>query len=214
MDKIRNAQNGDSDINSVALSTSTVGTCMSTVIELENAVFIYHIESSDFIASDTCSITDAHAFLMAIFKKVYRLDKKPVFKKVYLIGGLNTDQYVKLKNEIDRIGEDPSIITNENRTARSDSFYLFINSIKMNLIDFNIKSKTLHGTNKRPYDNDSPNDYIMDCTVIYDRSFTPYIFAVYQFGGREHQMNCIRYHSLLLGIYVIDQVDDSKSNSP
>ncbi|CAF1470206.1 unnamed protein product [Adineta steineri] len=74
----------------------------------------------------------------------------------------------------------------------------------MNLIDFNIKSKTPHSTNKRPWNNDSPNDYIMDCTVIYDRSFTPYIFTVYQFGGPEHQMECIRHQSLLLGTYVID----------
>ncbi|CAF4051209.1 unnamed protein product [Adineta steineri] len=100
-------------------------------------------------------------------------------------------------------GEDPSIIVNENRTAPSDNFYLFINSIKMNLIDFNIKPKTPHGTNKRPCDNDSPNDYIMDCAIIYDRSFTPYIIAVYQFGGREHEMDCIRHHSLLLGIFVV-----------
>ncbi|CAF0879760.1 unnamed protein product [Adineta steineri] len=79
----------------------------------------------------------------------------------------------------------------------------------MNLIDFNIKPKTPHGTNKRPWDNDSPDDYIMDCTIIYDRSFTLYIFAGSQFGGPEHQMEYIRHPSLLLGIYVIDQVDDS-----
>ncbi|CAF1509319.1 unnamed protein product [Adineta steineri] len=185
MDKFRNVQNGNSNINPVVLSTSGIATCMSTVIELENTVFICHIESSDFIASDTCSIIDAHAFFNGNIQE-----------------RLNDNQCIKLKNEIDRIREDSSITANGNRTAPFDHFYLFINSIKMNLIEFNIKPKTPHGTNKRPWDNDNPNDYIMDCTVIYDRSRSPHIFAVYQFGGQEHQVECIRRHSLLLGIYV------------
>ncbi|CAF3665184.1 unnamed protein product [Adineta steineri] len=205
MNKIRNVQNGYSNIDSVILSTSGVASCISAVIELENTVFIYHVQASDCSASDTCSTTGGHLFLMKIFDEVCMLDKEAAFKKVYLIGGLNDDQYIKLKNEIDQIREDHHSMTmNENPTVPPDNFHIFIDAIQMNLIGFNLQPKTQHGTNKKPCDNDSPHDYIMDCTIIYDRSSAPHIFAVYQFGGQEYQMNCVRHNSLLLGTYVIN----------
>ncbi|CAF1141882.1 unnamed protein product [Adineta ricciae] len=80
--------------------------------------------------------------------------------------------------------------------------------IKLNLIGFNTQRKTFEGGNKEEQDDDNPNDFVFDCTVVYDRSSIPTTLAVWQYGGREHEMLSNRSDKLLLAIYQVDTISD------
>jgi hypothetical protein len=123
-------------------------------------------------ATKTCTVIDAQNFLMKIFNNLYELDAFPIIKNVVLIGGWNNIGYMQLRNQINTIHEDYE------GTLSDNSFHQFVRSIKLNLIGFNMPSKETNGKNKEPNDDDDPNDYIVDCTIVYDRSSTSSTFTI------------------------------------
>ncbi|CAF5060406.1 unnamed protein product [Rotaria sp. Silwood1] len=78
----------------------------------------------------------------------------------------------------------------------------YVNIIKFDW--FNLKSTTARGNSNEANDNDNPNYYTFDCTIVYDRWSTPSIFAIWQYGGREYEMYSDRCESLLPAIYETD----------
>ncbi|CAF5103075.1 unnamed protein product, partial [Rotaria sp. Silwood1] len=56
---IRNVQVNAHDIDTLALSTSGVASCIAVVVVLEDKIFIDHLSPENFNASATCSIDDA-----------------------------------------------------------------------------------------------------------------------------------------------------------
>ncbi|CAF1141722.1 unnamed protein product [Adineta ricciae] len=122
-------------------------------------------------------------------------------QKTYLIGGWKNNQYKKLRDQIDSLCSNPSSVM-DYKYASSCSFYSFIDSIKLNLNTFNLPQKSPDDRVKND-DDDDPNDYIMDCTIIFGRS-SDSVLVIYQYDGREHEMNSDKHQSLLLGTYVIN----------
>ena len=86
------------------------------------------------------------------------------------------------------------------------NFDRFVSSIKLNLIGYNTQCKTFEGRNKEEQDDDNPNDFVFDCTVVYDRSSIPAALAVWQYGGREDEMRSNRSDELLLAIYQVNTI--------
>ncbi|CAF1467897.1 unnamed protein product [Didymodactylos carnosus] len=74
-----------------------------------------------------------------------------------------------------------------------------------NLISFNLPVKTLDGKDKEEDEDDNSNDYVVDATIIYDRSSNPHTFVIGQYVGREDQMTTDRNDSLLQVIYKFDR---------
>ncbi|CAF4682334.1 unnamed protein product [Rotaria sp. Silwood2] len=203
METIKNVSIGDFDIDSIVLGTTGVSSCIAAIVELENKVFIYHVDPKSFNATSTCSRTDAHTFLMNIFNHLYQLiDSFSIIKNVCLIGGWKNIGYMILRNQVDIIREDYTKTMNQNRTLLHNNFHRFVNAIKLNLIGFNIPPKAENGINNEPNDDDSPYDYIFGCTIVYGRSSSSSTFAIWQYGGQEHEMSSDRRESLLLAIYV------------
>ena len=79
------------------------------------------------------------------------------------------------------------------------SFDTFVKKIVLNLIGFNLPEKKSNGKNKDEDDDDRPDDYIFDCTFIYERS-TVSKFIIYQYGGREVDMDANLNISLLKAV--------------
>ncbi|CAF1192597.1 unnamed protein product [Adineta ricciae] len=73
-----------------------------------------------------------------------QMDPQAIPKRIYLLGSYYNINYMQLRNQ--------------NRL------------IKLNLIGFNTQRKTFEGGNKEEQDDDNPNDFVFDCTVVYDRS--------------------------------------------
>jgi hypothetical protein len=141
---------------------------------------------------------------MEIFNSLYQLDAYAIINNVFLIGGWNNVNYMTLRNQINIMREHCAMIMKQNRTSSPKNFDLFVSTIKLNLIGFNLPVKKSDGKNKGENDDDSPNDYACDCTIVYDRSSTPHTFVICQYAGREYRMSSARSDSLLQAIYEID----------
>ncbi|CAF1141613.1 unnamed protein product [Adineta ricciae] len=205
MELINNIQMENFGVDSNILCTTGVSSCVAALVELQDKVFIYHIDPSCFQKSTTGSINHGHSLLIKIFDKICLTDGHASVQKTYLIGGWKNDQYKKLRDQIDSLCSNPSSVM-DYKYASSCSFYSFIDSIKLNLITFNLPQKSPDGRVKKDDDDDDdPNDYIMDCTIIFGRS-SDNVLVIYQYDGREHERNSDKHRSLLLGTYVINVV--------
>ncbi|CAF1096578.1 unnamed protein product [Adineta ricciae] len=191
MQSIKNVGLGGYGFDPNILATSGFASCIAVVIELENTIFFYYADSVAFNASRQYSKDDGNNFLTKIFRKVR----------------FNDDNYSTFRIQIDEIREQHSLTTHEgDTTLHNSSFHLFILAIRLNLIGFNLPPITPHGTKKIGHEDDNLNDFIMDSTVVFDRSSSPSRFLIYQFGGREFKMHSTRSESLLLGIDDIDTI--------
>ncbi len=71
----------------------------------------------------------------------------------------------------------------------------------MNLIGFNLPEQKPDGKDK---EDDDPNNYILDSTLVYDRSSIPHTFIIWQYAGQDKNMNDPRSDSLIQAIYEVD----------
>lgn len=204
MELIKNVNIGAYTIYSLILCTSGVSSCIAIVIELGNKIFMFHADSYNFNASKTCSIDDAHTFLMKIFNNLYQLDASAIIKNVFIIGGWNNTNYITLREQINIVRGNCMMTVKKNSTLSPNNFDLFVNSIQLNLIGFNLPPKNIDGANKEDSEDDNPDDFIVDFTIIYDRSSTPHTFVIYQYAGREDDMLADRHDSSLYAIYQFD----------
>ncbi|CAF1140200.1 unnamed protein product [Rotaria sordida] len=154
----------------------------------------------DVITNVNVGTGDIHPIVLATFgvascfaviielenKNVYDLDMGAIIKTVFIIGGWNDMYYMPLRKQIDLVRNHCKIM--------------------LNLIGFNMPVKKSNDKNKEADDDDSPNDYVVDATIIYDRSSNPHTFIIGQYGSREHQMGTNRNDSLLQVIYEFDAI--------
>jgi hypothetical protein len=136
--------------------------------------------------------------LINIFDNFCQLDECKNIKNIFLIGGWYNINYITLRNNINIIHD---YCGKENSKSSADDFNLFINSIKLNLIGFNLPVKSPDGTDKGDDEDDHPDDYIFDSTTIYDRSSTPHAFLICQYSGIEDDMHADQNDSLLQVVY-------------
>ncbi|CAF1262906.1 unnamed protein product [Rotaria sordida] len=122
------------------------------------------------------------------FAVIIELENKTCVQllKLFIIGGWNDMYYMALRKQIDLVRNHCKIM--------------------LNLIGFNMPVKKSNDKNKEAGDDDSPNDYVVDATIIYDRSSNPHTFIIGQYGSREHQMGTNRNDSLLQVIYEFDAI--------
>jgi hypothetical protein len=206
MESIKNVEIGDFFIDPMVLCTTGVSSCITSLIELESGIFIYHVDPINFNADASCSMINAYTFLKKIFDVLYQMDPQAILKHIYLLGGYHNINYMQLRNQIDVMHENSKSVLKVNVTLPPDNFDHFVSLIKLNLIGFNTQRKTFEGRNKEEQDDDNPNDFVFDCTVVYDRSSIPATLAVWQYGGREHEMLSNRSDKLLLAIYQVDTI--------
>ncbi|CAF1160454.1 unnamed protein product [Rotaria sordida] len=122
------------------------------------------------------------------------------------LGGWNDMYYMALRKQIDLVRNHCKIKMKQNNSSSPNNFEFFIGKIMLNLIGFNMPVKKSNDKNKEAGDDDSPNDYVVDATIIYDRSLNPHTFIIGQYAGREHQMGTNRNDSLLQVIYEFDAI--------
>ena len=187
MQQIGYVEFGRYKIDSVALATSGVSSCIAIVIEIKDKIFMYHAGPENFNALLTCSIDDARMFLLKIYNYVYQLDANASIENVFLIGGWPDENYLRFRDQINVLREQCTMNIEQNEKFFSKSFDRFVEKIVLNLIGFNLPVKTSNGKNKDEDDDDCPDDYIFDCTIIYERS-TVSKFIIYQYAGQEEDM--------------------------
>ncbi|CAF1336911.1 unnamed protein product [Rotaria sp. Silwood1] len=203
---IRNVQVSTCGIDTLALSTSGVAPCIVFVIVLEDKIFIDHVSSENFNASSTCSINDAHSFLMNTFNRLHQLEPSPMIQNIFIVGGWNNNNFITLKSKINFICNQCNTRMEENSSLPPHEFDLFLSKIKWNLIGFNLPAKNSDGTDKDDDDDDDPNTYIVDFTLVYDRSSTPHRFIIWQYAGREEELFNTRSDSLIQAIYEFNPI--------
>ncbi|CAF2864789.1 unnamed protein product [Rotaria sp. Silwood2] len=152
---IRNVQVDKHAIDTLALSTSGVASCITVVVVLEDKIFIDHLSPENFNASATCSIDDARRFFMTTFNNLHQLEPSAMIQNIFIVGGWNNNNYITLKNKED------------------DDDY-------------------------------GPNNYIVDSTLVYDRSSIPHTFIIWQYAGQEKNMHDPRSDSSIQAIYEFD----------
>ncbi|CAF0768889.1 unnamed protein product [Rotaria sordida] len=149
----------------------------------------------DVITNVNVGTGDIHPIVLATFgvascfAVIIELENKTCVQllKLYLyLGGWNDMYYMALRKQIDLVRNHCKIM--------------------LNLIGFNMPVKKSNDKNKEAGDDDSPNDYVVDATIIYDRSLNPHTFIIGQYAGREHQMGTNRNDSLLQVIYEFDAI--------
>lgn len=213
---IKNVQVSRCNTDPLILSTSGVSSCIGVVVELQNQIFIYHADIKQFNASATSSLTDACDFLLKIFNNLCRFDEYKNIKNTFIIGGWYNINYIRLRDNINIIRD---YFGKKISMSSDDNFNSFINSIKLNLIGFNLPAKNPNGADKNDDEDDSPFDHIFDSTIIYDRSSMPHTFLVCQYSGVEDDMNTDKDESLLQVAYQFNQTSKSfeafvTSNAP
>ena len=203
MEQIGYVEFGKYKIDPVALATSGVSSCIAIVIEIKNKILMYHAAPEKFNAVLTCSVDDARIFLLQIYNYVDQLDPNGSIENVFLIGGWSNKNYLTLRNQINFLREQCTMNIEQNDKFFPQRFDTFVKKIVLNLIGFNLPVKTSHGKNKDENDDDCPDDYVCDCTIIYERS-TVSKFIICQYAGREENMVANRDISLLQAIYKYD----------
>jgi hypothetical protein len=201
---IRNVQMGTHDIDALALSTSGVASCIAVVVVLEDKIFINHLGPEEFNASSTCSIDDARSFLMTTFNNLHQLEPSPIIQNIFIVGGWNNNNYITLKSKINIICDQCNTRMKENSSLTPDEFDLFLSKITLNLIGFNLSEKKPDGKDKEEDDDDDPYNYIVDLTLVYDRSSINHTFIIWQYAGQEKDMNNTRSDPLIQAIYEFD----------
>ncbi|CAF1080251.1 unnamed protein product [Rotaria sordida] len=127
-----------------------------------------------------------------------------MIQNIFIVGGWNNNNYITLKSKINIICDQCNKRMKENSSLPSDEFDLFLSKIKLNLIGFNLPEKKPDGKDKEDDDDDNPNNYIVDSTLVYDRSSIPHTFIIWQYAGQEKDLYNSRSDSFIHAIYGFD----------
>ena len=203
MESIENVQAGEFALRPAVLSTTGISPCIAVISELQDGVFLLHADPAQFLAEDSCAEVNARQFLMGIFNRICQEGTLVIVKHVYLVGGWSNSGYMRLRKCIDVVRVNAHLALQSQNTAIPDLFDIFVNSIQLNLIGFNTPTKKAGGSqNLDENDDDSPDDYVFDSTMLYDRSSIPPVFAIWQYGGRDFEMASNRSEALLRVVYL------------
>ncbi|CAF1106000.1 unnamed protein product [Rotaria sp. Silwood1] len=74
----------------------------------------------------------------------------------------------------------------QNNSSSPNNFDLFVSKIMFNVIGFNLPVKTSDAKDKEEDEDDNPIDYVLDATIVYDRSLNSHTFVIGQYAGREY----------------------------
>ncbi|CAF1573776.1 unnamed protein product [Rotaria magnacalcarata] len=121
---------------------------------------------------------------MKTYNNLHQLEPSPMIQNIFIVGGWNNNNYITLKSKINIICDQCNTRIKENSSLPSDEFNLFLNN--------------------EDDDDDNPNNYIVDSTLVYDRSSIPHTFIIWQYAGQEKYMNDPRSNSVIQAIYEFD----------
>ncbi|CAF4106249.1 unnamed protein product [Rotaria magnacalcarata] len=121
---------------------------------------------------------------MKTYNNLHQLEPPPMIQNIFIVGGWNNNNYITLKSKINIICDQCNTRIKENSSLPSDEFNLFLNN--------------------EDDDDDNPNNYIVDSTLVYDRSSIPHTFIIWQYAGQEKYMNDPRSNSVIQAIYEFD----------
>ena len=141
MATIENVRMGDYRIDSEVLATSGVTSCIAVIAVLENGVFVYHADPSDFSIDPSCTLMTTRSFFVKIVSHLRRADPNARFQDVYIVGGWRSNGYQRLRQQIDLLRESSGSACKNNQASTLDEVGIFITSIKLVLLPCNLPKK-------------------------------------------------------------------------
>jgi hypothetical protein len=109
--------------------------------------------------------------------------KDKMIETVFVIGGVQNDDYEKLNNFLSVLRKTPSIIIPKSKTVSLERLRMFIEKIKYHNLCMNFIENSIS------VDDITKSTWITDVTIVCDKTHTPPIIAISQYFGKECEMS-------------------------
>jgi hypothetical protein len=166
----------------IRLSTTGIYSCISIIILLNNnQTFVYHMDPSNFDLEKDDVQTEIQKFIKTTIFKFNECGKSDLsFEKIYLIGGLDNELYIKLNTELDRMKENYSTVSSTIYGLNVDDLRNFLKAIEYSNLLMNIGGLDM--------DEADGSTFISDLSIVLDRTTTQPIFFIAQYYGIENEL--------------------------